>query len=81
MGALAVNVEAEESVLEQMTAARLAARFTGVVGLGFDDERTWSSATLASPARRPLAGTLVFATLLALVAESLLARARLVRPA
>ena len=81
VGALAVNVEAKESVLEQMTAARLAARFTGVVGQGFDDERRWSTATLASPAHRPLAGTLLLAALLALVAESLLARARLVRPA
>lgn len=76
VGALAVNVEAEESVLDQMSAARLAQRFTGVDVQSFRDERRWSEATLASAARRPLAGTLLLAALLALVAESLLTRPR-----
>ena len=74
VGALAVNPEAEESVLDRLSLDRLEERVTGDVTRAFADARTWGASLLASAGRRPLGAPLLVAALVLLALESLLTR-------
>ena len=74
VGALAVNPEAEESVLDRMSLDRLEERVRGEESRAFDDARAWGASLLASAGRRPLGAPLLVAALVLLALESLLTR-------
>ena len=74
VGALAVNPEAEESVLERLSIDRLEGRVTGEVTRAFADAGAWGASLLASAGRRPLGTPLLVAVLVLLALESLLTR-------
>ena len=73
MGALVVNVEADESRLERLDTTALASRLRARHVAASEDGATFTSAVYASAPRRPLAAPLLAVALVALVAESVVA--------
>jgi hypothetical protein len=80
-GALVVDAEAEESVLDRLSDRELRSRVKAEdVRVARSAER-WASAVFASAVRHPLVVPFLAAALLALLAETLLAGARRTQPA
>ena len=74
MGALVVNSEASESDLHRLDPSALAARLRGRRVTTAEDGAAFTTAVFATAPRRPLAAPLLVAALVALVAESAMAR-------
>lgn len=72
-GALTVNVEPEESVLQRLDTAALAARLRAHHVVASSDGAAFTHAVFATAPQRPLAGGLFALALVALVAESVIA--------
>ena len=73
-GALVVNVEAEESLLQRLSKTELASRLRARRVTVLEDARAWPAAVFASSTRRPLTVPLLLVALLLLAAETLLTR-------
>jgi hypothetical protein len=73
-GALVVNAEGEESLLERLSNAQLRSRFEARQVEVSNAEEGWAESLYTSSQRRPLAAPLLVAALAALVAEALAAR-------
>ena len=73
-GALVVNAEAEESLLQRLTKTELARRLRARGVHVVENARDWPSAVFASSTRRPLTVPLLVAALLLLAGETLLTR-------
>jgi len=74
-GALVVNAEAEESVLARLSNAQLRSRFEARRVEVSSDVAAYAAALYMSSTRRPLAGPLLIAALVALAAEAVASRA------
>jgi hypothetical protein len=79
VGALVVNPEPRESDLSRLAAQTLATRFRGRSVLAETDGEQWARAVFDAHAARPLARIFLVVALVALLAESLLARRAVVR--
>ena len=74
-GALVVNAEAEESLLQRLTGTELASRLRARRVKVLDAAGEWPAAVFASSTRRPLTVPLLLAALILLAVETLLTRA------
>ena len=79
VGALVVNVEPDESDLARLSLESLAARVATGDVRAYADPSPWVRASWAAGSRRPLAVPLLLVALLALAAESVVARRGLAR--
>ena len=80
-GALVVNAEPEESLLQRLSKPELAGRLRARGVNVLDNAGEWPSAVFASSTRRPLTVPLLVVALLLLAAETLLTRGTGARPA
>ena len=78
-GALVVNAEEEESLLQRLRGTELASRLRARRVKVLDAVGEWPAAVFASSTRRPLTVPLLAAALLLLVVETLLTRSRVGR--